>query len=436
MDWQEEYKAKLVSAVEAVRAIRSGNKVYVPIGGEPQALCEALAARLGEITDVEFISCAPRSDYGWFQPGWEMSFSTNLEVFAGTVARPALEERRADYTPFLFSLQPKPSRECWPQRRQIDVFMTTVSSPNRHGYCSFGASLWNKRTYAREARIVLAEVDSTLIRTYGDNYIHVSEIDYFVEHVAQWPEAQARDPDPNIKVLAELVGSLIRDGDTIQIGTGTATAPLPLFGVFENKHDLGWHSEITPVGVISLMKEGIFTGKRKTLHRGKFTATSLSADPAEQAYANENPAIELFDVDYINDIRTIAAHDNMVAINNALCVDLTGQIAAEGLGPKIFNGSGGQPEFSIGAVLSKGGRSITVVPSTTSDEKVSRIVPMLEPGTSVTVPRSFADYIVTEYGIVRLLGLSQRQRAEALISVAHPNFRSELKKAAKKMFYP
>jgi 4-hydroxybutyrate CoA-transferase len=206
-------------------------------------------------------------------------------------------------------------------------------------------------------------------------------------------------------------------------------------GVFEGKHDLGWHSEMTPPGIITAMRAGIITGARKTVNPGKLVTTLLSVSPDELEGLDRDPNIELLDVTYVNDINVIAAHDNMVAINNAISVDLTGQIVSEAIGPVIRSGMGGQPEFAIGAFLSKGGRSITVLPSQTSSG-ISRICAQLEPGSFVTVPRYFADTVVTEWGVARLLGKSQRQRALELIAIAHPDHRAGLKRAAERLFWP
>jgi 4-hydroxybutyrate CoA-transferase len=326
-----------------------------------------------------------------------------------------------------------------------DILLTEVSPPDEHGFCSFGASLWNKRREIKEAKLVIAEVNPNLIRTYGDNYVHVSEIDYFVEHI---PSGGApgmgtlagrmpKEPEPYVKRIAENVSQLIKDGDTIQIGVGRTTEPLVRLGLFDGKHDLGFHSQATPPGVISLVKEGVITGKYKTLHPGKVVVTSIGGSTREEMqWVDNNPLFLLVDVTYLEDIRVIAAHDNMVAINNALAIDLMGQVAAETIGRRVLSVAGGQIPFVIGAWLSKGGRSITVLPSTAQGGTVSRIVPTLPPGTAVTIQRNCVDYVVTEYGIAHLRGKSARQRANELISIAHPDFRAELRKEAEKLFWP
>ncbi len=439
MDWREEYKRKTVSAEDAVKAVKSGDRVVIPLPEQPRLLPDLLATRAGELQDVEIFATGTTTEYAFFQPGLADVFNININCFAGSAPTPreALTERRADFTPTLFSLQFKAWDERQADARRIDVVMVVVSPPDDNGFCSFGRGLWNKKSFVKRATTVLAEVDKSQIRTFGNNFIHVSEIDYFTDHPS--PPQQTGRPKPDervIKPIAEYVSSLIKDGDTIQIGTGSTSVPMIQFGLFDGKQDLGLHTESSATGLVPLVREGIFTGERKTLHRGKVVCTSIWGNEEDLAFVNQNPMFELYEVEYVNDLRTIAANDNMVAINNALTVDLTGQVASESFGPRMFSGHGGMPEFAMAALLSKGGRSIVVLRSATSDGKLSRIVPMLEPGTFVTVPRTFGDYVVTEYGIASLLGKSHRQRAEQLINIAHPNFRGELKRQARKLFYP
>ena len=250
----------------------------------------------------------------------------------------------------------------------------------------------------------------------------------------QLPTA-GEEPEPYLKNIARCVNELIKDGATIQIGVGRTTEPLVRLGMLEGKNDIGYHSEATPSGIITLVKEGVITGKRKNINQGKAVVTSLGGGTREEMeWASENPLFWLVDVDYLEDIRVISTHDNYAAINNALAIDLTGQIDAETIGIRPMAGAGGQPSFVIGALLSKGGCSITTLPSTAAGGKVSRITPLLPEGSSVTIPRQFADYVISEYGTARLWGKSLRQRAQSLISIAHPDFRDELTEEAKKMF--
>jgi 4-hydroxybutyrate CoA-transferase len=331
-------------------------------------------------------------------------------------------------------------------KQGLDVLLTEISPPDDAGFCSFGQSLWNKKTQVKEAKKVIAEVNPRLIRTYGDNYIHVSEIDYFVEHISSGErpgggsllgKKAKKEPDRVQREIAGHVGSIIRDGDCLQIGVGRATEPLIQLGILDGKSDIGYHSEATVPGIIRLVREGVITGKYKNVRPGKVVVTSVGGDSREEVqWVDMNPLFELVDVDWLEDIRVIASIDNMVTINQALAIDLLGQPTAESLGTRLLSGAGGQVPFQLGALLSKGGRAITVLPSTAENGTISRIMPALPEGTTVTLHKNCTDMIVTEYGVARLRGRSMRQKAEELINVAHPDFRAELKKAAQRLFWP
>jgi 4-hydroxybutyrate CoA-transferase len=439
MEWRKEYKKKLTTAEEAVSLIKSGDRVVFVQGMEPLALGLALASRKDELREVTISVRTPGRDFGWYDPGWEESFLIEIG-FPLPIVREMISDKRCDIAigslGFIFHGE---------GAKPADVVMLELSTPDEHGYCSFGASVWTKKTELRTAKIVLAEVNSNLIRTYGENYIHISEIDHFVEHTPSGRVLGGTDllgrtsvqPGEVEKAISGHVESLIKDGDTLQVGVGSTSEWCATLGTFEGRNDLGWHSETTPRGIIKLVREGIFTGKCKTVNQWKAVATACGGGSKEDMeYVNMNPMFELYPAEYVLDVRVIGAHDNMVAINSAVSVDLTGQISAESIGPRILSGSGGQTAFAIGAWLSKGGRNITVMTSTTAGGKISRIVPMLEEGTIITVPRILSDYIVTEYGIAWMKGKTQRERAMELISIAHPDFRDELKQKAQKLFWP
>jgi 4-hydroxybutyrate CoA-transferase len=408
------------------------------VGRESQTIGLAIAARLGELQNVNVYVPTPGYDFGWYDPGWDESFKITCSFPLG-INEQMVKERRCDVafgSLFPFDLQYF--------KEGLDVLLTEISTPDEKGFCSFGASLWNKKRQVQEARLVIAEVNDKLIRTYGENYVHVSDIDYFVEHQSQGAtmgsgsllgKKEKKEVDEGIKQIAKNVGSLIKDGDCLQIGVGRCTERLVQLGIIDNRNDIGYQSEATVPGVIRRVREGIITGKYKTVKPGKAVITSVGGDTREEMqWVNMNPLFELVDVDYLEDIRTIASIDNMVCINQTLIVDLFGQSSAEGIGPELYSGAGGQVPFQIGALLSKGGRAITVVPSTASNDTISRIVPLLPQGTNVTIHKNLSDRVITEYGIAELRGRSQRQKAEALINVSHPKFRDELKAAAKKMF--
>ena len=237
-----------------------------------------------------------------------------------------------------------------------------------------------------------------------------------------------------VKKIAAFVAPLIRDGDTIEVGAGSTSEAIVTAGIFSGRNDLGWHTERIPRGGVALVQQGIFTGARKTLHQGKAVATAVAFSREERDFVHQNPHFELYGVAYVNHLRTIASHDNMVAINNALRVDLTGQVVADSFGPQMFTGTGGLPEYAIASVYAQGWTFDCRPAVVTSDGKISRIVPLIEEGSFVTSPRQFTDYVVTEYGVARLFGKTQRRRAEELIAIAHPDFRPELEKAASEYF--
>jgi len=436
MDWQEEYKRKLVTPEEAVQLVKSGDRVAFSLNEPPVALSEALTARLVDLRDVEIRLSNPIVDFGWFEPGMQEFFRITQLSYVGAVARPMSDERKIDYLPLLYSIWPKPETEGRPGIRSTDVFMMPASPPDRHGNLSYGWSIWGKKSYLKSAKKVIVEVNANLPRLHGDNLFHVSEVDLFVAHDSPPLEFSRPEPEDYMEAIGRHVGTLVRDGDTIAIGAGRIGVTLCGQGIFDERNDLGYHAENIVPGIVRLVEAGVITGKHKTFHPAKVVCNNFLSDQTDTAFMDGNPMFELHPQEYVIDIRNIAAHDNMVAINAALSVDLTGQIASESIGPRMYTGSGGQPSFAVGSLLSKGGRSIIMLRSTSGDGKVSRIAPFLDPGTIVTVPRNYADYIVTEYGIASLLGKSQRERAAELIAIAHPDFRTELEEQARKLFWP
>ncbi len=442
MDWKERYKDKIITPEEAAKLIKPGDKVVFPLGREAFAIGLAISARREELRGIKILDPAPSYDFGWYDEGAEEYFEMTC-LMPTDVSQDAIDKKRCDF--LIPALIPDPMT----LEDEPDIVIVEISTPDEKGFCSFGASLWDKKRRIEQAKKlgkpVVAEVNPNLIRTYGDNFIHISEIDYLVEHIpsggapgmGSLAGRKKREPEPFIKDIAQYVGSLIKDGDTIQIGIGRVNEHLVRLGMLDGKKDIGYHSEATPPGIISLVREGVINGRRKTINPGKVVVTALGGSTKEEMdWANENPLFWVVDVRYLEDIRVIAAHDNFVAINQALLIDLSGQISAESIGGRIIAPAGGQIPFVFGALLSNGGRSIHVIPSTAQGGKVSRIVPRLPEGTVVTIQRNCADIVVTEYGIARLKGKTLRQRAEELINVAHPDFRPWLREEAKKMLYP
>lgn len=491
MSWQDHYNRNLVSPEEAVRIVKSADRVYIPIYPHPDGLIHALAARRDELNDIKITCDAPIEDPGWFNPDWQDSFTVTIEQILGEMGRSALDRRIVDYIPMIFSTQFQRYSTDFGDVPPMDVFMVVTSPPDSNGYVSFGGHLWNKRGFVRRSKKVIAQVDETQIRTYGQNFVHVSEIDKFVEetpeqlsekrvaellvsvndrevralldefvpnldprdlaeHLPHLVEREAKQiqrfaryqcwigPDDDAKTIAGYVSELVKDGSTLQIGTGTPTRFLATVGAFDDKKELGWHSEMGIPGIIDLIERGVITGARKNFHKDKaIFGALLGAFYRELDYAHENPLIEQLDVEYVARATTVAQNDNMVSINNALSVDLTGQINAETVfGGRLMSGTGGQFDFQMGAIMSKGGRAITLLRSTALGGIASRIVAQHEEGTIISVPRTFADTIITEYGVAQLLGKSNRERARELISIAHPDFREELSRAAEGLFYP
>ena len=485
MDWREEYKRRLYPLDDAMKAVHPGDLVVIPIAG-PRALPAALHRHCLETGPIELRLAAPLTDPGWLREGCQDTFRLEFELFIGDFARQATDEGRATYLPNLFSLNFKDHDEERPERRPIDVFLTAVTPPDENGFVQFGAHNWNKRGYVRRARTTIAEVDPGLRPVCGDNKVHITEIERFVEipplqitrpMVEAWlrrvedealkaeylsivedlddldrlivigpvmthvPPLQVRrvlglaQPPEAAKTIAGYVGEIIPNGAVLQIGVGEPGMYLARAGAFDNKLDLGLHTEMAAPGIARLVEAGVINGSRKTLHHGKAVAVAWSGSDSEDLkIVTNNPKFEVYDPEYVLDIRTISAHDNFHSINNALSVDLIGQINSESVfGSRMINGTGGQPETHMGAVLSRGGRALTLLLSTAMEGALSRIVAQHEAGSIVTIPRFFADTIVTEYGVARLWGKNHRQRAQELIAVAHPDFRAELRGEAARL---
>lgn len=431
--WPEEYAAKLMSADEAARLVRPGDGIGIPVGALVPTVVAGIFARADELHDVHIYASAPTTDPGWWEPG-HPAFSMHVEVFSTPVSRGAVARRQADFTSVPFSQQFKTEDERGERTHPIDVALVAVAPPDHLGYCSLGMSVWNALGLARHARTVIAEVHPGYPRTHGEGRLHVTEIDAFVEEGPLPPRRPVPIAEDYPWQIGGFVNELVKSGDTIQVGTGGLTNGLPAAGAFDGKEDLGVHAELSVPGMTRLVREGVITGARKSLHHGKYVTTQLEASgEGDIDFINDNPLFELYDVSYVNNPRVIAQNDNMVAINNALAIDFAGQITAESIGGEMWSGPGGQTDFALGAIMARGGRNVTVIRSVAAGGTVSRIVPRLPEGTIVTVPRQFADYVVTEFGIAKLFGKSDRERAEELIAVAHPDHRGELRVALERM---
>ena len=406
------------------------------LGKPPIPILDALAKRNGQLENVTVIQCYPL--YGhpiWNESGYDQSFNMVVDYVAEG-CRQGMKNHYVDFMPLDYPQYAKQAEQGRTNTWNADIFFGVVSPPDEKGYCSFGNTLWYNKDVALAAKCFVAEVDPSFIRTPGDNFIHVSEIDHLVEETKPFPVGTPPPPDDEqgtLEVIGEFASSLIRDGDTVQMGIGAISEAIGLF--LMDRNDLGIHSELMTASHVELVKCGVATGKYKATHKGKAVA-AMVVGGADLEFVDNNPVFELHSVLYTNSLPNIAAQNNQVAVNSTLSIDLTGQAAAESIGPQMYSGIGGQMTFMMGAMYSKGGRSIMVLPATAQKGRLSRITPMLELGSTLTTPRQYTDYVVTEFGIVNLQGKTQRQRAEALISIAHPDFQPELKKSAKKMFWP
>jgi len=437
-NWREIYQQKLVSHEEAASLIQPGDVMHTPIGGDARSFMSSVFARIMALDfQVKVRACAPSAQDWYLEEFAELPWDIAVDVYGGPNSRSALATRRADFYPQLFSNQ----FNLWDSRNDqepVDVFATYCTEPDADGYVTFGGQPWHKGDFTRRARTAILEVSPWAPNVRTTERIHVSDVAAFVmTTLEERPTLAATIPPPEASIIAGHINEVLEDGDTIQIGAGRTATHLVTQGAFEGKRDLGWHSEITPHGVVEQMMAGVINNSRKTVDRGLAVTTSVSPrTPEEEAWLVEGKHLETRAVREVNAIPAVAAQERMVAINNAFMVDLTGQICSESLGTTVYNGTGGQPEFHIGAFIAPKGKAITVLPSSAGAGHITRIIPRIEDGSYVTVTRSFADYVVTEHGVAPLAGRSQRQRAENLIAVAHPDHRGELRRAMRTYFYP
>ncbi|MGE0569663.1 MAG: acetyl-CoA hydrolase/transferase family protein [Dehalococcoidia bacterium] len=437
--WRDWYESRRVAAAEAVSHVKPGDRIYSAPGQPVLVLVEALLARLepGQ----------PRIEYTAL-PGWDMSWYTDEVaemlhidvVFGGAYSRQHINDHRAGFTPWWIWGGHKALDENRPGARPLDVAFFGVSPPNENGYCCFGNALWDAKKTALMAGTAIAVVNESIIPTFGDTWIHVSEVDWFVEHTVPRVDSRAAyaAAEPWDLPIAEYVASQINDGDTIQLGLGSTTGNIVRSGVLDSKHDLGYFAELTVPGTVELAMKGVITGRKMNTHPGKFVTTTAGGGPDEVDFIAGNPMFEFYSTDYMHSPIAIAQNENMVAVNNALAIDLTGQVASGQFGRSVWSGTAGQFSYHLGAFMAKGGRAIIILPSTARDGTVSRIKPEFEAGQIVTLTRDIADIVVTEFGIARLLNKNERERTQELVAVAHPDFRAELRKAANRYFpgYP
>ncbi len=435
MSWKSIYQSRVVSADEAVKNIKSGNRLFLTGNvSVPKTLLAALVRRAPELVDVEICQALTVGPADFVAPEMAGHLRVNT-MFISANVRKAVQDGRADFTPVLLSEFPLLFKN---NILPLDAALIHVSPPDEHGFCSLGVEVGLTKTAAESAKFIIAEVNEQMPRTLGDSFIHVSRLNFVVPVNYPIPEMSMTEDGDNetVEKIAGFISDLIPDGATMQMGIGAI--PDAVLKYLFNKKDLGIHSELFSEGVIDLVEAGVLTNARKSLHPGKIVAGFILGTKRLYDWVDDNALIEFHRTEYVNDPFIISQNDRMVAINSAIEIDLTGQVCADSIGPKLYSGVGGQLDFIYGASRSKGGVPIIAMPSmsTGRDGTVfSKIAAMLKPGAGVVTSRNHVRFVVTEYGVAELYGKTIRQRAASLISIAHPQFREELTKKAKELNY-
>ncbi len=420
-NWQEAYSDMLAAPGAAVKRIRPGQRVFVGTGcGQPQALVNALSARGSELTDTEIIHLLTSGDAPYADERLVEYFRVNSFFIVENV-RGIIQEGMGDYTPIFLSDIP---RLFSSGQTPLDAALIQVSPPDERGMCSLGVSVDIVRSAAENARLVIAEVNPNMPRTLGDSFLHVHDFDLLVPTESPLIEQMPPEPTDVTRQIGQHVAALVEDGSTIEFGIGSI--PQSVIEYLKEKKYLGIHTEMFTDAIIDLVESGAVTGERKTLDRGKIVASFCMGTRKLYDYIDNNPIFAFHPTEYVNDPFVIAQQHKQVAINVALEVDLTGQVCADSLGTRFYSGIGGQVDFNRGAARSIGGKAIIAMPSTAINGTVSRLVTRLSPGAGVVTTRGDVHYVVTEYGVAYLHGKSVAERAIALISIAHPDFRAQL----------
>jgi 4-hydroxybutyrate CoA-transferase len=416
-----------LSAVEAMSQVRSGERIYVQGGcAVPFALIDALVARCAELEDVEIVHLHTEGAAPYTRPEMAGHFRHNA-LFVGRNVREAVNQGRADFTPVFLSDVPR----LFETTLALDVALIQVSPPDRAGYCSLGISVDCAKPASLAAKTVIAQVNRRMPRTHGDSFLHVSQIDLLVEADAELTEVTCGEPDEVAKRIGGHVVSLIEDGSTIQTGIGTI--PNAVLASLAGHRRLGVHTEMFSDVLLDLIESGVVDCSAKSYHEGKVVSSFVMGSRRLYDFVDDNPLIEMHPVTFTNDPFLIARNDRMVSINSAIEVDLTGQVCADSIGHMLYSGIGGQLDFIRGAARSRGGKAIIALPSTAEGGSVSRIVAELRPGAGVVTTRGDVHHVITEYGIADLHGRTLRDRAKALIAIAHPQNRDDLQAAARKL---
>uniref|UniRef100_A0A832ECM3 GNAT family N-acetyltransferase n=1 Tax=Desulfacinum infernum TaxID=35837 RepID=A0A832ECM3_9BACT len=422
--WRERFEKKLTDTRRAFKALKRGQRIFIGSAcGEPQHLVRALEETLPRLADIEILHILSLGTHTFLEESYHDKCRLK-SFFVAAASRKAVAEGRADYTPINLGDVPGLFRSG---ALPIDVALIQVSPPDDHGFCSLGISVDIVKAAAESAKTVIAQINSRMPRTLGDSFIHIDEVDTLVA----WDEPLLEMPPSPVSPVASAIGAqaakLIEDGSTIRVGVGSI--PSAVLYALEEKKDIGVHTDMLTDPYLHLVEQGVITNAKKTLHPGKIVASFCIGTQALYDFVHNNPMVALFPVEYTNNYLVISQNDKMVTVNSALEIDLTGQVCSDSMGYQIYSGVGGAVDFLRGARNSKGGKTITVLPSLTEDGR-SRIVPTLTPGGGVVTTRGGVQFVVTEYGIAQLQGKSLRERALALIGIAHPDFREELTRHA------
>jgi 4-hydroxybutyrate CoA-transferase len=431
--WKDIYKSKLCSHQEAATLVKSGDRLFTPLGlGEPSTpMMDAIADRKDELADVDYISSLVFHFYKIFNPEYRKTFRL-ITGFYDPLTMGLSETGESSYVPVQSSnvgWVATKRQKLFPRRQGI---ITQVTPPDDHGFVSLGLDLFFTPDIIDQADYVIGEVNPKMPWTFGHTTYHVKRFDKFVEIDEPLFNPPIAEPSDIHKKIAENVVSLLQDRDCIQVGIGAVPGQISKLLADSDLKDLGLHTELAPIGTQELVEKGVVTCKYKHIHPNKLVTAFALGDQELYDFLGNNPMVEFYSASYCNYIPLLVQEKNLVAINGSIEVDLVGTIASESIGDAMFSGTGGQLDFVIGAFWSEGGRAINIMPSTAKGGTISRIVPYLTQGARVTVPRHYAQYIVTEYGIADLTPLDERERALALIEIAHPKFRDELLQAAKK----
>jgi len=419
---------KRTTPEEAVSVIRSGNRVFIhSVAAAPGKLIEAMTARAPELTDVEIVHLHTEGPAPYAAPEMAGSFRVNA-LFVGANVRDAIQKGDASYVPVFLSETPQLFRR---KILPLDVALIQTSMPDLHGFCSLGVSVDCSRAAVQTAKRVIAQVNPNMPRTHGDSMIHVNEIDDFIEVDDPLPEVALPQLGDVEHAIGRYCAELIEDGATLQMGIGAI--PDAVLGALTNHKDLGIHTEMFSDGAVDLIESGVINGRRKRTHPGKVVATFVMGTRRVYDFIDDNPQIAMLDVAYTNDTAVIRRNPRVTAINSAIEVDLTGQVCADSIGMRQYSGVGGQMDFIRGAALSDRGKPIIALPSATRRGE-SRIVPFLKEGAGVVSTRAHIHYVVTEHGVANLYGKNLRQRARALIDIAHPDHREFLEEKAADRF--